>query len=128
MIFIYIIFSAILFYYVLKYGIRNGFAELEANKDNLIYYKKSACLLEEIGNHYRSISMSSSKQVQVIEEAKAIYNESFDIILSEEKPKIIFEQLTEKKEEILKLNIDNKNYSKVEWGDFDERKTKTILV
>jgi len=58
--------------------------------------------------------MSSSKQVQVIEEAKAIYNESFDIILSEEKPKIIFEQLTEKKEEILKLNIDNKNYSKVE--------------
>ncbi|MFS2236929.1 hypothetical protein [Staphylococcus hominis] len=57
--------------------------------------------------------MSSSKQVQVIEEAKAIYNESFDIILSEEKPKIIFEQLTEKKEEILKLNIDNKNYSKV---------------
>ena len=58
--------------------------------------------------------MSSSMQVQVVEEAKAIYNESFDTILSEEKPKIIFEQLTEKKEEILKLNIDNKNYSKVE--------------
>lgn len=34
LIFIYIIFSAILLYYVLKYGIRNGFAELEANKDN----------------------------------------------------------------------------------------------
>ncbi|PLA22525.1 hypothetical protein CYK06_10550 [Staphylococcus hominis] len=34
MIFIYIIFSAILLYYVLKYGNRNGFAELEANKDN----------------------------------------------------------------------------------------------
>ena len=57
--------------------------------------------------------MSSSMQVQVVEEAKAIYNESFDTILSEEKPKIIFEHLTEKKEEILKLNIDNKNYSKV---------------
>ena len=32
--------------------------------------------------------MSSSKQVQVIEEAKAIYNESFDIILSEENQKL----------------------------------------
>lgn len=57
--------------------------------------------------------MSSSMQVQVVEEAKAIYNESFDTILSEEKPKIIFEQLTEKKEKILRLSIDNKNYSKV---------------
>ena len=37
LIFIYIIFSAILLYYVLKYGIRNSFTELKANKDNLIY-------------------------------------------------------------------------------------------
>ena len=34
---IYIIISAILLYYVLKYGIRNSFTELKANKDNLIY-------------------------------------------------------------------------------------------
>ena len=40
LIFIYIIFSAILLYYALKYGIRNGFVELEANKDGLVYYKK----------------------------------------------------------------------------------------
>ena len=51
MIFIYIIFSAILLYYALKYGIRNGFVELEANKDGLVYYKKSASLLEEIGKY-----------------------------------------------------------------------------
>lgn len=73
MIFIYIIFSAILLYYALKYGIRNGFVDLEANKDGLVYYKKSASLLEEIGNIYSRVSTSKSK------EAKAIYNEAFDI-------------------------------------------------
>lgn len=99
MIFIYIIFSAILLYYALKYGIRNGFVELETNKDDLVYYKKSANLLEEIENVYSRISMSKSK------EAKAIYNNAFDILLSEKKPKVMFEELTKKKEEILKLNI-----------------------
>ena len=77
LIFIYIIFSAILLYYALKYGIRNGFVDLEANKDGLVYYKKSASLLEEIGNIYSRVSTSKSK------EAKAIYNEAFDILLSE---------------------------------------------
>ncbi len=101
LIFIYIIFSAILLYYALKYGIRNGFVELEANKDGLVYYKKSASLLEEIGNIYSRVSTSKSK------EAKAIYNEAFDILLSEKKPKIIFKELTEKKEEIFKLSIDD---------------------
>ncbi|GEP80746.1 hypothetical protein [Staphylococcus carnosus] len=84
MIFIYIIFSAILLYYALKYGIRNGFVDLE-----------------EIGNIYSRVSTSKSK------EAKAIYNEAFDILLSEKKPKIIFKELTEKKEEIFKLSIDD---------------------
>jgi hypothetical protein len=102
LIFIYIIFSAILLYYALKYGIRNGFVDLEANKDGLVYYKKkSASLLEEIGNIYSRVSTSKSK------EAKAVYNETFDILLSEKKPKIIFKELTEKKEEILKLSIDD---------------------
>lgn len=84
LIFIYIIFSAILLYYALKYGIRNGFVDLE-----------------EIGNIYSRVSTSKSK------EAKAIYNEAFDILLSEKKPKIIFKELTEKKEEIFKLSIDD---------------------
>lgn len=77
--FIYIIFSAILLYYVLKYGIRNGFAELEANKDDLIYYQKSSSLLEEIENVYHIIDMS---QTELKEEAKAIYDDSFNILIS----------------------------------------------
>lgn len=40
MIFVYIIFSAILLYYALKLGIRDGLIEIETNKDDLIYYKK----------------------------------------------------------------------------------------
>ncbi|WHI82629.1 hypothetical protein PYH56_12435 (plasmid) [Staphylococcus epidermidis] len=63
MIFIYIIFSAILLYYTLKYGVRNEFAELEANKEYLIYYQKNLNLFEEIGNIYYSISKSQSEQV-----------------------------------------------------------------
>jgi len=103
LVFIYIIFSAVLLYYVLKYGIRNGFAELEANKDDLIYYQKSSSLLEEIGNVYHIIAISQYEQK---EEAKAIYNDSFDILISGKKPKFIFEELTEKKEQIFKLSTE----------------------
>ncbi|MDS3898930.1 hypothetical protein [Staphylococcus hominis] len=101
MIFIYIIFSAVLLYYALKYGIRNGFAELEANKEDLISYQKSLNLFEEIGNIYYSISTSKSEQV---DEAKVIYNSSFDILFSGKKGKYIFEKLTEKKEQISELS------------------------
>ncbi|OFP25344.1 hypothetical protein HMPREF2997_09550 [Staphylococcus sp. HMSC057C08] len=101
MVFIYIIFSAILLYYVLKYGIRNGFAELEDNKDDLIYYQKSSSLLEEIENVYHIIDMS---QTELKEEAKAIYDDSFNILISGKKLKFIFEKLTEKKEQIFNLS------------------------
>ncbi|MEB6747771.1 hypothetical protein MX641_10245 [Staphylococcus haemolyticus] len=103
MIFIYIIFSVVLLYYALKYGIRNGFAELEANKEDLIYYQKSAKLFEEIGNIYHMISTSQSERV---DEAKVIYNNSFDILVSGEKPKFIFDKLTENKEQISELSIE----------------------
>lgn len=82
MIFIYIIFSAILLYYALKYGVRNGFTKLEVNKEDLIYYQKNLNLFEEIGNFYYSISRSQSEQV---DEAKAIYDSSFDILFSKKK-------------------------------------------
>ncbi|MCI2881547.1 hypothetical protein FH103_02655 [Staphylococcus hominis] len=103
MINIYIIFLAILLYYALKYGIRNGFAELEANKEDLIYYQKSSNLFEEIGNIYHIISTSQSERV---DEAKVIYNNSFNILVSGKKPKFIFDKLTEKKEQISKLSIE----------------------
>lgn len=103
MIFIYIIFSAVLLYYALKYGIRNGFAELEANKEDLIYYQKSTKLFEEIGNIYHTISTSQSERV---DEAKVIYNNSFDILVSGEKPKYIFDKLIEHKGQISKLSIE----------------------
>lgn len=102
MIFIYIIFSAILLYYALKYGVRNGLTELEANKEDLIYYQKNLNLFEEIGNIYYSILRSQSEQV---DEAKAIYDSFFDILFSE-KGKFTFEKLTENKEQISKLSIE----------------------
>ena len=40
MIFIYIILSAILLYYAIKYGIRDGLIDRDANKEKLIYLQK----------------------------------------------------------------------------------------
>ncbi|RIN65308.1 hypothetical protein BU031_13670, partial [Staphylococcus simulans] len=39
-----------------------AFADLGANKDDLIYYRKSSSLLEEIGNIYHIISVSQSEE------------------------------------------------------------------
>ncbi len=101
LIFIYIIFSAVLLYYALKHGIINGFAELEANKEDLIYYQKNLNFFEEIGNIYHIISASQSEQV---DEAKVIYNNSFDTLFSGKKAKFIFEKLIEKKKQLSKLS------------------------
>lgn len=103
MVFMYIIISSALLYFILKYSIRDAFADLGANKDDLIYYRKSSSLLEEIGNIYHIISVSQSEEADA---AKAIYDDSFDILISGKKPKFIFEELTEKKEEISKLTRD----------------------
>lgn len=99
LVFIYIIVSVILFYYALKYSIRDGLLEIETNKDDLIYYKKSENLLEEIWKVYTEVPKVKSK------DAKCIYNDALDILFSEKKSKLIFEELTRKKNEILELNL-----------------------
>ena len=60
-------------------------------------------MFEEIGNIYRMISTSQSERV---DEAKVIYNNSFDILVSGKKPKFIFDKLTENKEQISELSVE----------------------
>src|SRR5699024_8201917 len=80
MTFIYIIISAILFYFVIRYGIRDGMVETEANKDKLIRMQKSNDLFGDISRIY--FNLSRSKNEKNLEEDKKIYDDSIDMILS----------------------------------------------
>src|SRR5699024_4779055 len=94
LIFVYIILSAILLYYAIKYGIRDGLIDRDANKEKLIYLQKSADLFEEIGEINRAVNKESKV------EAKRIYDESLDVLLSEFAPKEKYNTLVEHKQEI----------------------------
>lgn len=99
MVFAYIILSAILLYYAIKYGIRDGLIERDANKDKLIYLNKSEKLFEEIFDEY------SAKNKEKKSEAKRIYNEAYDVLVSEIVPKEKYDILVRYKQEI--KNIEN---------------------
>jgi len=102
---LYIIISAILFYFVIRYGIRDGMVETEANKDKLIHMQKSNDLFGDISRIY--FNLPRSKNEKNLEEAKKIYDDSLDMILSENDSKDIFAVLTKNKEKISVL--DNQN-------------------
>lgn len=97
MIFVYIIFSAILLYFVLKYAIRDGIIESEANKEKLIYEQRNSNLFEEISSIYAQTSKNRDK-------AKKIYDQSLDVFTSGQDYEHIFEVLTENKKQILSLD------------------------
>lgn len=98
MIFIYIILSAILLYYSIKYGIRDGLIDRDDNKEKLIYLQKSTDLFEEIGDINRAVSNEHKA------EAKRIYDESLDVLLSEMEPKEKHDTLVQYKQEICFFN------------------------
>ena len=50
--------------------------------------------------------MISTSQSERVDEAKVIYNNSFDILVSGKKPKFIFDKLTENKEQISELSVE----------------------
>ncbi|WP_341636481.1 hypothetical protein [Staphylococcus casei] len=97
MIFIYIILSAILLYYAIKYGIRDGLIDRDTNKEKLIYLQKVLIYLKKLGG-----SSGASKEVE--SKAKRIYNEALDTLLSEKKPKEKYNAMTVLKKQIELLN------------------------
>ena len=94
MVFAYIILSATILYYAINYGIRDGLIEGDANKDKLIYLNKSEKLFEEIFDEY------SAKNKEKKSEAKRIYNEAYDVLVSEIVPKEKYDILVRYKQEI----------------------------
>ncbi|WP_394877557.1 hypothetical protein [Mammaliicoccus lentus] len=100
MVFVYIFVSAIALYCALRYGIRDALIEIEANKEDLVYYRKSADLLEEIGTIYSSTSKENT------DTAKGIYNDSFDVFTSDKNSKDKFDILSENKKKILSLEVE----------------------
>src|SRR5690625_6686450 len=61
-IFLYKIISAILLYFVIRYGIRDGMVETEANKDKLIHVQKSNVLFGDISRIYLNLSRSKNEK------------------------------------------------------------------
>ncbi|NWK84248.1 hypothetical protein HYE69_05455 [Staphylococcus sp. GSSP0090] len=98
MVFVYIIVAAILLYYAIKYGIRDGLIDRDANKDKLIYLQKSADLFEEIGNIHRTVGEENKVK------AKSIYDESLDVLLSEMEPSEKYNTLVQYKQDIDHIN------------------------
>lgn len=102
MVFVYIIISAVLLYFVIRYGIRDGLIETEASKDKLVNLQKSNDLFGEISAIYFNLSKRRDKED--LEAARRIYDDSFDMILSGDDPKHVFAVLTKNKEEIAILH------------------------
>ncbi|SCT25224.1 hypothetical protein [Staphylococcus caeli] len=98
MVFVYIIVSSILLYYAIKYGIRDGLIDRDANKEKLIYLQKSTNLFEEIGDINRAISKENKA------EAKRIYDESLNVLLSEMESKEKYDTLIQYKQKIEHFN------------------------
>ena len=97
LVFIYIILSAILLYYAIKYGIRDGLIDHDANKEKLIYLNKSANLVEEIGYLYSTMAQEDETK------AKSIYDRSLDVLLSEVEPNEKYNTMIELKKQIINL-------------------------
>ncbi|EJY95761.1 MULTISPECIES: hypothetical protein [Staphylococcus] len=97
MVFVYIILSAILLYYAIKYGIRDGLIDRDANKEKLIYLNKNESIFEEIDDIYRTVNKEKKS------EAKRIYDESYDVLLSKTAPKEKYDTLVQYKQKIKNL-------------------------
>ena len=97
LVFVYIILSAILLYYAIKYGIRDGLIDHDSNKEKLIYLNKSANLFEEIGDLYSAVAKEDKSK------AKSIYDKSLDVLLSEVEPNEKYNAMVELKKQIINL-------------------------
>ncbi|PHK49042.1 hypothetical protein [Staphylococcus edaphicus] len=101
MVFIYIILSAILLYYAIKYGIRDGLIDRDAHKEELIYLNKCASLFKEIGDVYSATNKEKKT------DAYKLYDASLDVLLSEKASKEKYEAMLEFKKRIVYLTSES---------------------
>jgi hypothetical protein len=104
MVFIYILFAAIIFYFVIRAAIRDGIIESRVKEDELSYNQKSDDLLQEIMGLESKISKELDAEGK--KQAKLIYDNSLMVYYSDKEAKEKFKDLREKKEALVSIKKD----------------------
>lgn len=104
MVFIYILFAAIISYFVIRYAIRDAIIESKVKEDELSYNQKNDDLVLEIMGLESKISKEDDSEEK--KKAKLIYDNSLIVYYSEKEAKEKFEDLREKKDALVLLKKD----------------------
>lgn len=100
--FIAILFAAFVFYFVIKYAVRQAIIEAKVKESELSTRIRANDLFNKIQNtQYEITSATKSKEVKL--KAKKIYDESFDILISDSADEEKLRQLKIKENEMILL-------------------------
>ena len=100
--FIAILFAAFVFYFVIKYAVRQAIIEAKVNESKLSTQVKANDLFNKIQNtKYEITGETKSEEVKL--KAKEIYDTSFDILISDSADEEKLRQLKIKKQEMILL-------------------------
>ena len=100
--FIAILFAAFVFYFVIKYAVRQAIIEAKVNEPKLSTQVKANDLFNKIQNtQYEITGETKSEEVKL--KAKEIYDTSFDILISDSADEEKLRQLKIKEDEMILL-------------------------
>lgn len=100
--FIAILFAAFVFYFVIKYAVRQAIVEAKVNESKLSTQVKANDLFNKIQNtQYEITGETKSEEVKL--KAKEIYDTSFDILISDSADEEKLRQLKIKEDEMILL-------------------------
>ncbi|CDZ99014.1 hypothetical protein BN1048_00133 [Jeotgalicoccus saudimassiliensis] len=100
--FIAILFAAFVFYFVIKYAVRQAIIEAKVNESKLSTQVRANDLFNKIQNtQYEITGETKSEEVKL--KAKEIYDTSFDILISDSADEEKLRQLKIKKQEMILL-------------------------
>ena len=100
--FIAILFAAFVFYFVIKYAVRQAIIEAKVNESKLSTQVKANDLFNKIQNtQYEITGETKSEEVKL--KAKEIYDTSFDILIPDSADEEKLRQLKIKEDEMILL-------------------------
>ena len=100
--FIAILFAAFVFYFVIKYAVRQAIIEAKVNESKLSTQVSANDLFNKIQNtQYEITGETKSEEVKL--KAKEIYDTSFDILISDSADEEKLRQLKIKEDEMILL-------------------------
>lgn len=101
MVFVYILFAAIIFYFVIRYAIRDAIIESQVNEVQLSFRQKNDNLILEVIDLESKISRQGNPEEK--EKAKSIYNNSFEVYSSGKELEEVYKDLQADKDELVLL-------------------------